>query len=98
MSVSDKLKHAAHDAKGKAKEAAGKVTGNTDMQAEGQADQGEAHAAHAADKAKDSAKNLGSGVKGKAKEVGGALTDDESLEAKGKAEELAARAKQKLNK
>ena len=41
MSVSDKTKHAAHDAKGKIKEAAGKATGNERLQAEGHADQAE---------------------------------------------------------
>lgn len=98
MGVGDKAKHAVEDAKGKAKEAAGKVTGNERLQAEGQVDQDKAHAAHAVDKAKDSAKNAGQEAKGKVREVAGAVTDDDSAEAKGKAEQLAAKAKQHLNK
>ncbi|MEY9935479.1 uncharacterized protein YjbJ (UPF0337 family) [Catenulispora sp. GP43] len=98
MSVSDKAKHAVEDAKGKAKEATGKVTGNERMQAEGQADQDKAHAAHAADKAKDTVKNTGQEAKGKVREVAGAVTDDEGMEAKGKVEQLGARAKEHLNK
>lgn len=98
MSVGDKAKHAAEDAKGKIKEAAGRTTGNDRMEAEGQADQGEAHAKHAADKAKDSVKNVGQEAKGKVREVTGAVTDDEGAEAKGKVEQLSARAKQHLNK
>ena len=98
MSVSDKTKHAAHDAKGKIKEAAGKATGNERLQAEGHADQAEAHVAYAADKAKDTAKNVGQEAKGKTKEVAGVVTDDNSLEAKGKVEQVAAKAKQHLNK
>lgn len=86
MSVTDKMKHAAQDAKGKAKEAAGKVTGNDRMRAEGEVGQKKAHAAHAADKAKETAKNLGQQAKGKAEQ------------AKGKAEEMAGRAKQRMNK
>ena len=39
MSVADKTKHAAKDAKGKLKEAAGKATGNERLEAEGVADQ-----------------------------------------------------------
>ena len=98
MSAGDKIKHTAKDAKGKAKEAAGHVTGNDRLEAEGQADQAEAQVQHAADKAKDTAKNTGQEAKGKAREVVGAVTDDEGEEAKGKAEQVAARAKQHLNK
>jgi uncharacterized protein YjbJ (UPF0337 family) len=98
MSVTDKAKHAAMDAKGKIKETAGKVTGNERMQADGEAEQDEARAAHAADQAKDTAKNAGQEVKGKAREVAGAVTGDDKQEAKGKAEQLAAEAKQRLNK
>ena len=98
MSVGDKAKHAVEDAKGKIKETAGKATGNEQMQAEGQVDQGEAHVGHAADKAKDSVRNVGQEAKGKGKEVAGAVTDDEGMEAKGKVEQLGARAKEHLNK
>lgn len=98
MGIGDKVKHTAKDAKGKAKEATGSVTGNEDLRTEGQAEQAEAHVQHAADKAKDTVGNVGQEAKGKAKQVTGAVTDDEGKEAKGKAEQVAARAKQHLNK
>ena len=98
VGVGDKAKHATEDLKGKAKEAAGKATDNDDLRAEGQADQGEAHAKQAADKAKDTVSNAGQQAKGKAEEVAGAVTDDEGQQAKGKAEQMAAKAKQHLNK
>lgn len=98
MSVTNKAKNAAEDAKGKAKEAVGKVTGNERMQAEGQVDQDSAHVKQAAERAKETAKNVGGEAKGKAKEVAGAVTDDNSLEAKGKAESVISKGKQHLNK
>ena len=52
MSGIDKLKNAAEDATGKAKEGAGKATGNQDLEAEGHKDQ-----------AKSSLKNAGENVK-----------------------------------
>ncbi|EFV14097.1 CsbD family protein [Segniliparus rugosus] len=57
MSISDNPKNTAEDIKGRAKEAAGAVTGNDELKAEGQADQGLAAAKQAvtdiADKVKD---------------------------------------------
>ena len=98
MSVGDKAKHAVEDAKGKAKEAVGKATGDQQRQAEGRADQDRAQTANAVDKAKESVSNAGHEAKGKAKEVAGAVTDDERMEAKGKAEQLVAKGKEHLNK
>ncbi|MDX1890701.1 CsbD family protein [Mycolicibacterium sp. 050158] len=40
MGIVDKAKNAAEDAIGKAKEVVGEVTGNDDLKAEGQKDQG----------------------------------------------------------
>ena len=98
MSSGDKVKHAAEQAKGKAKEVAGAATGNEDLQHEGQADQAEAHAAHKADQAKDSAKHAGEEVKGKAKEVVGAVSGDDGMEAEGKGDQVAAKVKERFNK
>ncbi|GAA1986230.1 CsbD family protein [Catenulispora subtropica] len=98
MGVGDKMKHAAEDLKGKTKEATGKVTGNDELRDEGRYDQDEAHAKHAADKAKDTVENAGRQAKGKVREVAGAVTDDEGQEVKGKAEQEAAKVKQHLNK
>jgi uncharacterized protein YjbJ (UPF0337 family) len=58
MTMGDKIKHAAEDATGKAKEAAGKATGNEDLEARGQADQAGASVKQAGDKAKDAAKDV----------------------------------------
>jgi uncharacterized protein YjbJ (UPF0337 family) len=57
MGIDDKLKNAAEDAAGKAKEAAGKVTGNESLEAEGQADQTKASLKKAGENVKDAFKN-----------------------------------------
>ena len=57
MSAADKIKNAAQDLTGKAKEAAGKVTGNEKLQAEGKADQTKADAKKAGENIKDVFKN-----------------------------------------
>ena len=53
MSAADKAKNAAQDLIGKAKEAAGKVTGKEGLQAEGKADQNKADAKKAGENIKD---------------------------------------------
>ena len=53
MSAADKIKNAAQDLTGKAKEAAGKVTDNEELQAEGKADQKMADAKKAGENIKD---------------------------------------------
>ncbi|MEY9892786.1 uncharacterized protein YjbJ (UPF0337 family) [Catenulispora sp. MAP5-51] len=98
MGIGDKVKHATEDLKGKVKEATGKVTDNDDLRDGGQADQAEAHAEHAADRAGETVENAGQQVKGKAREVAGAVTDDEGQQVKGKAEQFGAKAKQQLNR
>ena len=52
------------EAKGRAKEAAGALTGNDDLKAEGQADQASAKIHKAADKAADAAKDAVSKASG----------------------------------
>lgn len=56
MGLDDKMKNAAENVGGKAKEAAGKVTGNERLEAEGQADQTAADVKQAGEKAKDAFK------------------------------------------
>ncbi len=56
MSAGDKIKNAAEDLAGKAKEAAGKVTGNDELAAEGKADQMKADAKKAGENVKDAFK------------------------------------------
>ncbi|WP_438352334.1 CsbD family protein [Microbacterium sp. CJ88] len=56
MGLDDKVKNAAEDLGGKAKEAAGKVTGNERLEAEGQADQTKASVKKAGENVKDAFK------------------------------------------
>lgn len=53
MSAADKAKHTAQDLKGKAKEAAGKATGNDRLEADGKLDQTKASVKKAGDDLKD---------------------------------------------
>jgi uncharacterized protein YjbJ (UPF0337 family) len=56
MGLDDKIKNAAEDIAGKAKEAFGKVTDNERLEAEGQADQSSAHVKKAGENVKDAFK------------------------------------------
>lgn len=56
MGIDDKLKNAAEDAKGKAKEAVGKATDDEELQAEGEADQTKASLKKAGENVKDAVK------------------------------------------
>lgn len=73
MSLEDKVKNAAEDLGGKAKEAAGKVSGNKDVEAEGKMDQAAStikdKASELGEKAKDVAEDIGSNVKAAAEKV-----------------------------
>lgn len=53
MSAADKIKNAAEDLGGKAKEAAGKVTDNERLEADGKADQSRADLKQAGENTKD---------------------------------------------
>jgi uncharacterized protein YjbJ (UPF0337 family) len=56
MSATDKVKNAAQSAKGNVKEAAGRTTGNRDLEAEGKADQTIGSLKQAGEKVKDAFK------------------------------------------
>ena len=56
MSTEDKAKNKGEQLKGKAKEAAGKATGNEDLEAEGKADQVSGNLKDAGEKVKDAFK------------------------------------------
>ena len=58
VAMGDKIKHAAEEAAGKVKEGAGKVTGNQELEAQGQGDQASAKVKQAGDKAVDAAKDV----------------------------------------
>ena len=53
MGLDDKIKNTAQDLTGKAKEAAGKLTDNEKLEAEGKADQGKANLKKAGENVKD---------------------------------------------
>jgi uncharacterized protein YjbJ (UPF0337 family) len=57
MSAADKIRNAAEDLAGKAKEAVGNVTDNDKLVAEGKADQTKADAKKAGENVKDAFKN-----------------------------------------
>jgi len=57
MSTDDKLGNKAEELKGKAKEHAGKATGDKDTEAEGKTDQGKADLKQAGEKVKDAFKH-----------------------------------------
>jgi uncharacterized protein YjbJ (UPF0337 family) len=56
MATTDKAKNTAQQTKGKLKEAAGKATGNKDLQAKGKADQTKGNVKQAGEKVKDALK------------------------------------------
>jgi uncharacterized protein YjbJ (UPF0337 family) len=58
MGIDDKASNKGEDFGGKAKEAAGRVTGDRDLEAEGKGDQASASAKDAVEKIKDVGKNL----------------------------------------
>ncbi|GEA84049.1 MAG: CsbD family protein [Cellulomonas sp.] len=53
MGIDDKLEHKGEEVKGKVEEAAGKVTGDRDLEAEGKGDQAAAKLKQAGDDVKD---------------------------------------------
>ncbi|WP_448614010.1 CsbD family protein [Modestobacter sp. URMC 112] len=53
MSAMDKMKNKAEELTGQGKEAAGKATGNRDLEAEGHVDQASGNAKQAGEKVKD---------------------------------------------
>ncbi len=58
MSFQDKVANSAEVLKGKAKEAAGKVTGNPRLEVEGKVDQGKGNLKQAGEKVKDAGKSV----------------------------------------
>jgi uncharacterized protein YjbJ (UPF0337 family) len=58
MGIGDKAENKGEDLKGRAKEAAGSVTGDDELKKEGRADQAESSVKQAGEKAKDAARDL----------------------------------------
>jgi uncharacterized protein YjbJ (UPF0337 family) len=58
MGTADKINNAIDDVSGKAKEAAGKFTGDRDVEREGQGDQARGQMKKAGENIKDAAKNI----------------------------------------
>ncbi|MCL2535625.1 MAG: CsbD family protein [Nocardiaceae bacterium] len=65
MGIEDKAKNKAQDVGGKAKEAAGKATGDEDLKNEGKGDQIESAAKEAGEKVKDAASTIKNKLTGK---------------------------------
>ncbi|HEY0935451.1 MAG TPA: CsbD family protein [Trebonia sp.] len=64
MATEDKAAHKVTELKGKAKEVVGDVTGDQELQAEGQADQAEGKVKQAGDKVKDAGGKIKDAVTG----------------------------------
>ncbi|MGH3886477.1 MAG: CsbD family protein [Pseudonocardiaceae bacterium] len=58
MGLQDKIKNTAEVLKGKAKEVAGKTTGNEQLEAEGKLDQGKGDLKQAGEKVRDAGKDV----------------------------------------
>ena len=69
MSIQERAKAAAENVQGKAQEALGDLTGDKDLQAEGQAKQVEANARNLAEDVKDKAKKVADAVSDKARDL-----------------------------
>jgi len=65
VGIEDKAKNKAQDVGGKAKEAAGKATGDEDLKNEGKGDQIESAAKEAGEKVKDAASTIKNKLTGK---------------------------------
>ena len=63
MGFDDKVDNKSEDLKGRAKEAAGSVTGDDELKSEGRADQAESSVKQAGEKAKDAVGDLKDAVK-----------------------------------
>lgn len=80
MGLDDKIKNASEDLGGKAKEAAGKVSGDKNVEAEGKVDQVSADikdkVSEFTDKAKDVAEEAGANLKAAAEKIKEGFSDD----------------------
>lgn len=80
MGLDDKIKNSAEDLGGKAKEAAGKVSGDKNVEAEGKADQVSAEikdkVSDFTDKAKDVAEEAGANLKAAAEKIKEGFSSD----------------------
>lgn len=80
MGMDDKIKNSAEDLGGKAKEAAGKVSGDKNVEAEGKADQVSAEikdkVSEFTDKAKDVAEEAGANLKAAAEKIKEGFSSD----------------------
>jgi uncharacterized protein YjbJ (UPF0337 family) len=64
MGTEDKASNKAQDLKGKVKEAAGKVTGNKDLEAKGKSDQAKSAVKDVGEKVKEAASKVKETIKG----------------------------------
>lgn len=93
-----RIEGAVQELGGKLKNAAGKLIGNEQMQAEGKATELKGEGKQAAAKAAERVKGKGQEIAGAVKGRVGAMLDDEQMEAEGKAKELEGKARGDANR
>jgi uncharacterized protein YjbJ (UPF0337 family) len=97
MSIGNRIKGAAEELGGKAKEALGKLTDDERLRSEGIEDQGTGQGRQDVAKADEQVEGFGEQVKGRVKGAVGALTGDDSTEASGKLDDIKGSIRRKLN-
>ena len=97
-SVANRGEGVAEQVGGKIKEGIGKLTGNEQMQAEGEAKEAKGEAREEAAKASERAKGTTQELGGTVKNRVGAAIGNEQMQAEGKAKELEGEAREKANR
>jgi uncharacterized protein YjbJ (UPF0337 family) len=98
MGIGNRIKGAAEELGGKAKEALGNMTDDERLRREGIADQGRGQGVQDAEKAGQQVEGTFEEAGGRVKGAVGALRGDEGQQAEGKFDELKGVVRQKLNK
>jgi uncharacterized protein YjbJ (UPF0337 family) len=97
MSIGNRIKGAAEELGGKAKEAMGNLTDDENLRREGIHQQGMGQGRQDVAKADEEVEGFGEQVKGRVKGAVGALTGDSSTEASGKLDDIKGSIRRKLN-
>ncbi|MDC3962759.1 CsbD family protein [Polyangium jinanense] len=98
MGIGNRIKGAAEELGGKAKEALGNLTDDERLRREGISDQGHGQGRQDVEKAGQQVEGTFEKAGGRVKGAAGALSGDERKQAEGKFEELKGEVRQKLNK
>ena len=97
MSIGNRIKGAAEELGGKAKEAMGNLTDDENLRREGIEQQGRGQGRQDAAKVDEQVEGFGEQVKGRVKGAVGALTGDDSTQASGKLDDIKGSIRRKLN-